>query len=227
MYEEKWMLVKGKFEEVRQVSGPSVEKETPGPPPPPIPGPGEPAPVFPREVDVHKHYKRLSEPKGQKSSLSETPAKEPGDLLEAMPTQEAPDRNGTLAQKGPPTLDRDPFVSAPPATANRGEAEGLPSGSPNKACPERSEGSPSLELHGQGDCRIEATSPGVGSHVRPQAPEEVVDIVLDAELILYGKGRPTTKVFVQGRPVQVRPDGSFTVRFALPLKEKTPPSSPD
>jgi hypothetical protein len=39
---------------------------------------------------------------------------------------------------------------------------------------------------------------------------------LDAELVVYGATEPNAKVTLQGEPVQVRPDGSFTVRFALP-----------
>lgn len=39
---------------------------------------------------------------------------------------------------------------------------------------------------------------------------------IDAELIVYGSTVPTAKVCLQGQPVQVRPDGSFTMRFALP-----------
>ena len=39
---------------------------------------------------------------------------------------------------------------------------------------------------------------------------------LDAELIVYGATDPDAKVTLQGRPVQLRPDGTFTARFALP-----------
>ncbi len=40
--------------------------------------------------------------------------------------------------------------------------------------------------------------------------------VLDAELIVYGATAPDAAVTVQGRQVRLRPDGSFTLRFALP-----------
>ena len=40
--------------------------------------------------------------------------------------------------------------------------------------------------------------------------------VLDAELIVYGATAPDAAVTVQGRQVKLRPDGSFTLRFALP-----------
>jgi hypothetical protein len=40
--------------------------------------------------------------------------------------------------------------------------------------------------------------------------------ILDCELIVYGATEPDAKVTMQGHPVQLRPDGTFTVRFALP-----------
>jgi uncharacterized protein len=39
---------------------------------------------------------------------------------------------------------------------------------------------------------------------------------IEAELIVYGTTEPNAKVTLQGEPVQLRPDGSFTVRFSLP-----------
>jgi hypothetical protein len=39
---------------------------------------------------------------------------------------------------------------------------------------------------------------------------------LDAELIVYGATEPTAKVMIQGEPVQLRPDGTFTMRYSLP-----------
>ncbi len=38
----------------------------------------------------------------------------------------------------------------------------------------------------------------------------------ETELILYGATEPTAKVTVNDEPVALRPDGSFTLRFALP-----------
>lgn len=40
--------------------------------------------------------------------------------------------------------------------------------------------------------------------------------VLDTELIVYGATEPDAQVIVCERPVQLRPDGTFTLRFALP-----------
>ena len=39
---------------------------------------------------------------------------------------------------------------------------------------------------------------------------------LDAELIVYGSTEPKAKVTLQGDPVQLRSDGTFTMRFSLP-----------
>ncbi len=39
---------------------------------------------------------------------------------------------------------------------------------------------------------------------------------LDAELIVYGATEPNAKVTLQGDPVSLRPDGTFTMRFSLP-----------
>ena len=53
---------------------------------------------------------------------------------------------------------------------------------------------------------------------------------LDAELIVYGTTEPNAKVTLQGEPVKLRPDGSFSVRFSLPDHRQIIPavsSSPD
>jgi len=39
---------------------------------------------------------------------------------------------------------------------------------------------------------------------------------LDAELIVYGSTEPNAKVTLQGEPIKLRPDGTFTMRFSLP-----------
>lgn len=39
---------------------------------------------------------------------------------------------------------------------------------------------------------------------------------LDAELIVYGATEPDARVTLQGQPVKLRPDGTFTMRFSLP-----------
>lgn len=39
---------------------------------------------------------------------------------------------------------------------------------------------------------------------------------VDAELIVYGRTEDNAQVTLQGKPVQLRPDGTFTVRFSMP-----------
>jgi hypothetical protein len=39
---------------------------------------------------------------------------------------------------------------------------------------------------------------------------------VNAELIIYGATEPTAKVAIGGRDIRLRPDGSFSLRFALP-----------
>lgn len=41
-------------------------------------------------------------------------------------------------------------------------------------------------------------------------------LVVDAELIVYGATEPDAKVTVQGKPINLRKDGTFILRFALP-----------
>jgi hypothetical protein len=40
--------------------------------------------------------------------------------------------------------------------------------------------------------------------------------VVNTELIVYGATESDAKVTVQGRPIKLRPDGTFSLRFALP-----------
>jgi len=53
---------------------------------------------------------------------------------------------------------------------------------------------------------------------------------LDAELIVYGATEPHARVSLQGEPVKLRPDGTFTMRFSLPDSRQIIPAvaaSPD
>jgi hypothetical protein len=47
--------------------------------------------------------------------------------------------------------------------------------------------------------------------------------VLDTELIVYGATEPDAKVTLQGKPINLRPDGTFSLRFALPDGEQVLP----
>jgi hypothetical protein len=48
---------------------------------------------------------------------------------------------------------------------------------------------------------------------------------LDAELIVYGATDPKARVTLQGEPVKLRPDGTFTMRFSLPDSRQIIPAA--
>lgn len=48
---------------------------------------------------------------------------------------------------------------------------------------------------------------------------------LDAELIVYGATEANAKVTLQGEPVKLRPDGTFTMRFSLPDSRQIIPAT--
>ena len=63
------------------------------------------------------------------------------------------------------------------------------------------------------------SSPGVSSGASPVKPllkERKFWLVVNTELIVYGATEPDAKVFVQGKPVSLKPDGTFSLRFSLP-----------
>lgn len=61
-------------------------------------------------------------------------------------------------------------------------------------------------------------SPGITSVSSPvRVPKQrKFWLVVDCELIVYGATEPDAKVSVQGKEIKLRPDGTFTLRFALP-----------
>jgi uncharacterized protein len=62
-------------------------------------------------------------------------------------------------------------------------------------------------------------SPGIASMASPvmiAAKQRKFWFVLDCELIVYGATEPDAKVTIDGREVPLRPDGTFTLRFAFP-----------
>lgn len=62
-------------------------------------------------------------------------------------------------------------------------------------------------------------SPGMASMASPvkKIPKErKFWLVVDCELIVYGATEPDAKVTVQGREIKLRPDGTFSLRYALP-----------
>lgn len=47
-------------------------------------------------------------------------------------------------------------------------------------------------------------------------PQRPFFLIANTELIVYGATEPTAKLYVQGKKVNLRKDGTFTLRFALP-----------
>lgn len=67
--------------------------------------------------------------------------------------------------------------------------------------------------------REEMSSGCVSSFGKPaelQDKEQEFRLVANAELVVYGSTDPSAQLSVSGFPVKLRPDGSFTIRFALP-----------
>lgn len=60
------------------------------------------------------------------------------------------------------------------------------------------------------------SSGSVSSWGRPPAEAKDFWLKVDTELIVYGATKPDAKVTVQGKQVQLRKDGTFSLRFALP-----------
>jgi hypothetical protein len=54
------------------------------------------------------------------------------------------------------------------------------------------------------------------SFFRKPVMERKFWLVVNCELIVYGATEPDAKLTVQGRPIQLRPDGTFSLRFSLP-----------
>jgi hypothetical protein len=59
-------------------------------------------------------------------------------------------------------------------------------------------------------------SMGVSSPSKKPQEKGTFWLVVDAELIVYGATESDAHVTVQGRPISLRKDGTFTLRFALP-----------
>lgn len=56
----------------------------------------------------------------------------------------------------------------------------------------------------------------ISSPVKKKAAKKGFWLNVDAELVVYGHTEPNAKVIVQNKPVRLRKDGTFTLRFALP-----------
>lgn len=57
-------------------------------------------------------------------------------------------------------------------------------------------------------------SSGASFYRKPQ--ERKFWLVVNTELVVYGATEPDAKVTVQGKEIQLKPDGTFSLRFALP-----------
>ncbi|MCP4649311.1 MAG: DUF4912 domain-containing protein [PVC group bacterium] len=62
-----------------------------------------------------------------------------------------------------------------------------------------------------------------GSPVKKMDQKRGFWLVVNTELIVYGATEPDAKVTVQGRPIQLNKEGTFSLRFALPDGEQTIP----
>ncbi len=63
------------------------------------------------------------------------------------------------------------------------------------------------------------SSPGIASAASPvkkAIKERKFWLAVNTELIVYGATEPDAKVLVQGKEIKLRPDGTFSLRYALP-----------
>jgi hypothetical protein len=92
-------------------------------------------------------------------------------------------------------------------------------------------GTSSAELHAVSAQRLPfgVASPGMGSMAlmspMMRKKERAFWFVLNTELIVYGATEPDAAVTVLGERVALRPDGTFTMRFALPDGSRVIPVS--
>jgi len=70
-----------------------------------------------------------------------------------------------------------------------------------------------LALAAPSGVQVESVSSPLGGE---QPRPEGFWLKVNAELVLYGATEPDANVSVGGRPIQMRPDGTFSFRFALP-----------
>lgn len=90
---------------------------------------------------------------------------------------------------------------------------------PPEAGPAPQPGRPAPEVLPIPEWFVSGLIPGVSS---PQAralapsPEKGFWFQVNAELVIYGKTVPDAQVTIAGRTIRLRPDGTFSYRFALP-----------
>lgn len=88
-------------------------------------------------------------------------------------------------------------------------------------------GAGSLELREmmERQLRMQLASEAVGSLFSMAVPQKERGFwfIVNTELVVYGATQPDATVTIQGKPVSLRPDGTFSVRFALPDGEQVIP----
>lgn len=62
----------------------------------------------------------------------------------------------------------------------------------------------------------ETISSPAGEFVSPPGAPSGFWLRVNAELVIYGATEPNAQVAISGRPIKLRPDGTFSYRFALP-----------
>jgi hypothetical protein len=78
------------------------------------------------------------------------------------------------------------------------------------------------ELSAVANAPIEIPSAWSGALGLPTSPAKVKEqprgfwFNINAEVVIYGATEPNAQVTIGGRPIKLRPDGSFSFRFALP-----------
>ena len=86
-------------------------------------------------------------------------------------------------------------------------------------------GKGSLEVREMFKKRLEeqVTSGGIssGASFYRKPAERKFWLVVNCELIVYGATEPDAKVTIQGKEINLRPDGTFSLRFALPDGKQT------
>jgi hypothetical protein len=63
----------------------------------------------------------------------------------------------------------------------------------------------------------------MASPVKKMVREKKFWLAVNTELIVYGATEPDARVLVQGKEISLRPDGTFSLRFALPDGKQTIP----
>ena len=92
------------------------------------------------------------------------------------------------------------------------------------------EGNPSLELQELFEERLRRPmgSPMVtryGAGGDPLLVDQAqLKFEIDAEMILFGSTHPSARVTLKGEPIRLRPDGTFTVRMAMPNQRQVIPA---